>query len=338
MRKRTLLATGLILFGLLFAMVPVNAASLTPITDPTGDVTSYDYNENMTIAHSNQYINVSNIDIVAATCNYTGTAVTVTLRVNGVIEDRGHINDITMEGFDNLNEGDYNNLTFDTIGYVVNVSTDANVYTITYVNNTCRLGTEDSTNFTPITTFSKKGNTVTMSFVLNSSAETIEGFGAQTTFLKMNFSEVLSGEGAGMYMYMDYAPNDPLTIQDAGTDQNLAATGTTISFTCTLMPSTGQPPYSYHWNFGDGQTTSTPNTPALTNAANHVYNKAGTYTYNCTVTDNSGFSQYQTGSIKINSQSTSVLPGIGNMVMIFIAIIVIIAIAGVAIVIYLIRR
>ncbi|EMR74500.1 PDK repeat-containing protein [Thermoplasmatales archaeon SCGC AB-540-F20] len=54
----------------------------------------------------------------------------------------------------------------------------------------------------------------------------------------------------------------------------------------------GSPPYSYYWDFGDG-TTSTDKNPI------HIYNKVGVYDYNLTVTDNSGISCSDTGTIEI---------------------------------------
>jgi hypothetical protein len=335
MRKRTLLATGLILFGLLFTMASVNAAERS-IADGTGDVTAIDENENMTIAQSNQYINVDDIDIVAATCNDNGAAVTVSLRVQGIIQDRGNINDIFMEGYDE--NTDFTNMSFDTIGYSVNVSTNSTVYTATYVNHQAKLARDNSDTTTNISSFSKNGNTVTMTFTLDSPLETVQGFGAQTMFIKINFSEYMEGTGKGMYMYSDAAPNEPLYIMEAGTTQNLASIGTTVDFSCSLLPSTGQPPFTYNWDFGDGQTDSTPATTDITSTTTHVYNKQGDYTYNVTVTDSSGYKQYVEDAIKITGNSGGSIFGSGNMVFMFLAIIVIIAIAGVAIVIYLIRR
>ena len=335
MRKRTLFATGLILFGLLFAAASVSAANSRSITDSTGDVTSIDENENMTIAHSNQYINVDDIDIVAATCNNTGNSVTVTLRVLGTIQDRGNINDIFMEGIDE--DTDFQNMTFNTIGYSVNVSTNDTVYTATYVNNSARLATDISDNTTPVTSYAKHGNTVTMTFSIDPQ-ETITGFGAQTMFIKINFSEYWEETGAGMYMFSDSAPNEPLTIDTAGTDANLVKVGTTVDFSCKIFPATGQPPYTYHWDFGDGQTQNGQATTDLSAAISHTYTTQGDYHYNCSVTDSSGFMQYQDGTLKVTGNGGGSIIGPGNMVLLFIAIIVIIAIAGVAIVVYLLRR
>jgi hypothetical protein len=334
MRKRTLFATGLILFGLLFAATSVSATSRS-ITDTTGDVTSIDENENMTIAHSNQYIEVDDIDIVAATCNNTGSSVTVSLRVKGSIQDRGNINDIFMEGYDE--DTDFYNMTFNTIGYSVNVSTDDTMYTATYVNNNARLATDLSDNTTPVTSFSKNGNTVTMTFSIDPN-ENITGFGAQTMFIKVNFSEYMEGTGAGMYMFSDNAPNEPLTLDTAGTDQNLVKVGTSVDFSCKIFPSTGQPPYTYHWDFGDGTTQDGQATTDLSAAISHTYTKQGDFTYNCSVTDSSGFIQFETGTLKVTGSGGGSILGGGDMVYLFLAIIVIIAIAGVAIVVYLIRR
>jgi len=328
MHKRTILATGLLLVGLLFSAASITAENRS-MTDITGDVMSMDINGNTTIVTSNPEMNINDIDITNVTCNNNTGSVTMSVTVAGTISDRGTLNDIYMSD-ENV---DYYNLTINTIGYSLNITTNESLYMATYVNGTCRLAlNEDTTNTTPVTNFSKHGNTLTITFKLDTPQEVIQDFGAQTIFMKANMTAFMNGDVDQAFYYLsDSAPNAPLTIENAGTDQTLAAPGTPIQFTCSVVVTTGQFPYTYHWDFGDHQTSTEQN-------PTHTYTQAGSYTYNCTVTDSGGTTQFEVGTIKIQSGGGGNTIGSGNMILIFIAIIVIIAIAGVAIVIYLIRR
>ena len=94
-------------------------------------------------------------------------------------------------------------------------------------------------------------------------------------------------------MYLsDVAPNPPLVIYDAYAS-NIGSIGENIQFNGSVVPLTGQPPYTYHWDFGD-QSSSTQLNPT------HIYTKAGVYTYTFTVTDQAGNTDRETGTITIN--------------------------------------
>ncbi len=330
MHKRTILAVGLLLVGLLVSAASVSAENRS-ITDIANDVVSVDFTtSNSTIITSSPELPIEDIDIIGVTCNDNGAGtVTMGLTVAGQINDRGNINDLLMTE----EPSDPNNLSYNTIGYTLNMSTNESDYMIYYVNGSCKLTIDDNIDNLTTVPFTKTGNTLTLTFSLQSSLEEIEGFGAMTTFIKANISDAMTAEDYTdlILYYQDSAPNEPLTILEAGTDQTLAAPGTPVKFTCIVVATTGEAPYTYHWVFGDGQVADEQN-------PTHTYTKTGEFTYNCTVTDHHGTQVSEEGTIKIQGGSNGNIIGSGNMVLIFIAIIVIIAVAGIAIVVYLIRR
>jgi len=58
----------------------------------------------------------------------------------------------------------------------------------------------------------------------------------------------------------------------------------------------GVPPYSWHWNFGDGSTSSQQN-------PTHVYTSEGTYTVTLTVTDSDGNTSIDTTTAEVTTMS-----------------------------------
>jgi PKD repeat protein len=89
----------------------------------------------------------------------------------------------------------------------------------------------------------------------------------------------------------------------------------------------GTPPYSYRWNFGDGQSSSQSN-------PDHSYASPGSYQVTLTVTDKNGVVATQTSTIKVSS-STITLPVLGMLAptprLIVIGLIVVLAYVAVAI-------
>jgi len=70
-----------------------------------------------------------------------------------------------------------------------------------------------------------------------------------------------------------------------------------IQFTGTTYG--GIPPYSYHWDFGDGQTSTVQN-------PTHTYSSVGNFTATFTVTDSEGNSSSDTAMVTINYKAPSV--------------------------------
>ncbi len=173
--------------------------------------------------------------------------------------------------------------------------------------------------------FSVIGNTLTISFTLTSANETYSDLTASSTYLKANFSE----EEPSIEFLSDIAPNPPLAVYDAYAS-NVGSIGESIQFNASIEPLTGQPPYTYHWDFGD-QSSSTQLNPT------HSYTKAGVFTYTFIVTDNAGANANLSGNITISGESGDG----GNkdtQMILFVAILLIIIIIGIVVIVWIIRR
>ncbi|MCU0851122.1 MAG: PKD domain-containing protein [Candidatus Thermoplasmatota archaeon] len=315
-----LLITMMISSLLLIATNPVLAADET-ITDMIEDVSSVDFNQQTTVVTSHPDINVSNIDIVEATYSQIGTQATVTMQVRGVIENRGKIIDAyTDDTFAPLN----------FVEYDFSLSTTEQDYTISYANQSGQVSNGlDTTNLTSAD-FTVTGDTLSITFQLTGPDEVYDNMSVTSMFVKMNFTA--TGEDFTDFVYLsDIAPNPALEIMEAY-GPSVGAVGETIQFNGSIIPLTGQPPYQYSWDFGDGSTTSTDVNPT------HIYTKAGEYTYTFTVTDQADDSVSETGEITISAEgSSNGDSGISNMTL-FLVILAIIIIIGVVVIIWIIRR
>jgi hypothetical protein len=307
---------------LLIATLSVQAADVT-ITDIIDDVSSVDYfTEETTVVTSSPFINVQNIDIVKATYSQVDSEATVTLQVRGSIENRGKIIDFyTDDTFGPL----------DFVEYDFTVTTSEQDYTISYANETGQVSNGiEATNLTSAD-FTVAGDTLTIHFPLTSASEVYDNMTVTSMFVKMNFTA--TGDDISDFTYLsDIAPNPALEIMEAYAP-NIGEIGETIQFNGSIIPLTGQPPYQYHWDFGDGDS-STLNNPT------HSYDQAGDYTYTFTVTDQGGDSVSETGSITISSEGGSSDGGGSgsNNMIIFLAVLAIIIIVGIVVIIYIIRR
>jgi PKD repeat protein len=111
---------------------------------------------------------------------------------------------------------------------------------------------------------------------------------------------------------------------------NLGSVGENIQFNGSVEPLTGQPPYTYHWDFGD-QSSSTELNPT------HTYGKTGVYTYTFTVTDNADATASQTGTITISAEGAAKEP-LSTQMILFLAILLIVIVIGVIVIVWIIRR
>jgi len=85
---------------------------------------------------------------------------------------------------------------------------------------------------------------------------------------------------------------------------SIAAQFSMITFTPAVTG--GLPPYTYHWDFGDGQSSNQP-------SPSHSYALPGSYKVVLTVTDKSGVVKTQTSTIKVSSLIIP-LPFLSNLV------------------------
>ncbi|HER45434.1 MAG TPA: PKD domain-containing protein, partial [Thermoplasmatales archaeon] len=179
--------------------------------------------------------------------------------------------------------------------------------------------------------FSIVGGTLSITFSLVSADEVYEELIVTTTFIKVDFT-ALEEEGFEDFVYLsDIAPNPPLEIIEAYAP-NIGSVGETIQFNGSVQPLTGQPPYQYHWDFGDQGTPSTQLNPT------HVYTSPGVYTYTFTVTDQAGDSASETGKITISAEGGGSSGPLSDQMILFLAVLVIIIVVGVLIIVWIIRR
>ena len=314
------LVTMIVCSLFLIATFSVQAADVT-ITDIIDDVSSIDYaTSGTTVVTSHKDIDVKNLDIIKATYTQQATQATVTLQVRGSIEDRGKMIDQNSMDFDALN----------FVEYDFQVTTSEQDYTINYANQTGQVSNGVDTRNLTSADFTVIGDTLTIIYTLTSPTEVYENLSVTSMFVKMN----LSGSEPDLtdFVYLsDIAPNPTLEIMEAYA-QNVGSIGENIQFNGSIIPLTGQPPYQYHWNFGD-QKTSTELNPT------HAYTKEGEYTYTFTVTDQAGDTASQTGNITISSEGGgSNGSGLSNQMILFLAILAIVIVVGIVIIIWIIRR
>jgi PKD repeat protein len=323
--KKRLIITLIVSSLFLLATLSVEAADET-INDPVGDVASMnDITGETTVVTVHPDIQVDNLDIVNATYTKTGMTATVTLQVQGSIENRGKIEEPDPSQMDfNIN----------TVEYWFQLITSMEQYDIIYSNHTCQLtDTNDVTNLTS-SDFSVTDGTLSITFNLKSAEETYESLQVTSFFMKVNFSSenipTDPDDLANFYVYLlDVAPNPPLEIFEAYAP-NIGSAGEEIQFNGSVSPLTGQPPYSYEWNFGDGETSNKQN-------PTHIYTKAGSFTYNFTITDQSDATAYETGTIAITQEGGSTGP-LSTQMILFLAVLLIIIVVGVVVIVMIIRR
>jgi len=334
MKNKLLIVAMITSSFFLGAALPVQAADVT-LTDPSGDVSLIDiYGEQSTYVTSNPNINVDNIDITGCTFTKTGGSATMTLVVKGLIEDRGSILVASGEYPENLTE--INDVEYQFMLETNLVGSPADSYSVIYVNKHCQyttLNSENAINLTSPNEFSVSGSTLTVTLPLTNPDEVYKQLNCTTTFMKVNISALSNAtdpsDFANYYTILeDVAPNPALqaTILYA---PNVGSVGESLQFNSSVLPLTGQPPFTYKWDFGDGQT-STQQNPL------HTYTKAGTYTYNLTVTDHSSAKSYQTGTIEVTAEGGGSVTS--SPLLLFLAVIIVIAAIGVVVLVIIIRR
>ena len=184
--------------------------------------------------------------------------------------------------------------SLDTVYYEFQIFTSEQDYLVTYSNETGMQQYNDVQINLTSSDFSVVGSTLTISFTLTSADETYSNLSVTSYFIKGNFLEAANSEDINIVLLSDIAPNPPLAVFDAYAS-NIGSIGESIQFNASVEPLTGQPPYTYHWDFGD-QSSSTQLNPT------HTYTKAGNYTYTFTVTDNAGATASLSDNIIISGE------------------------------------
>lgn len=316
MKSNKILIATLTLSALLLLMSCVAAIDenktvideIDDVIDVNGDIVTSDPN-----------IAVDNVDIEQIKYIRSDEQVTIELIVVGVIENRGSLLDFNFESED---------FSIDTAGYTLVLITDEREYTITYVNNTCNLayfddlGNDTSTNISDYTVI---GDTLTVNFDLVNADEIYDTVSGLTQYMKFDLSAITDPDLEDITLLFDEATDQPLSIiifeYNDGTVDN------PINF--SALATGGTPPYSYRWDFGDGETTTERN-PV------HSFQNSGDFTVNVTVSDADGTTAGDEVSITILSGGNG--DGGEPNIMIFFAVIVVIAVIGIIVVIYIIRR
>jgi len=265
----------------------------------------FDYTEK--IVTENEYIEVDNIDITKVDYTITDETIEFTIEVaeEGMIEDRGSLDQLNPD----LIDTDATILNVDVITYNFILITSEDMYTISYMNNSCQIyGSNGTTTNLSDSDFSVDDNVLTVAFDWNTTDETFEDAYAETGYMRMifDYESLINSEDPddwdelGIVSLKDKAPNGPLYIWYAEADTNLGEVGVPIEFVGLAVD--GYPPHEYQWEFGDGKTSSEPN-------PTHTYDEAGEYDYTLTVTDAEGTQESYSGSIEILEGDTDDTPG-----------------------------
>jgi len=329
-QKRVLL---LILICSVLCTASIGQAADITIEDPVGDV----FDITLSKVTSSDYIDIDNIDIVEITYTKSGSTITLTLQVNGLIEDRGDYDEYlaAMEGDPTV--------SIDMVSYGLGLTTtdlEGNelTYAINYVNQVCNLTiSEDylTETYEKITTFSVDTDTLTVSFDLQSTNEIYSTFLATTQFIQMDLAALMSGEideETELPWYLD-----EVNILVLEVDAGVSYSGTedeAVSFTGEAY--SGIEPYSWYWEFGDGETSTQQN-------PSHTYDDPGEYTATLTVTDDEGTEASDEASVTIAEKtngngSNDDTNGVPSNLILFGVIIAIIAAVGIGVIIYILRR
>ena len=241
------------------------------ITDETGDVYSQDYlTEEWTVITESPDINVHNLDLVQLIYTQQGTQATVSLQVNGTIENR----DVTC-----INSYEY-------VYYYFHLDTSEQPYFITYHNRTCTLYRNGELINLTASDFSVINDTLSVTFLLLSADERYENLDAECDYIKFKYF----WKEVSVIHLTDIAPNYPLMVHAYAPFPCIEDEDFTFYGYVDFL--SGHPPYTYYWDFGDGSSSTEP-------SPTHTYTEAGDYTYTFTVTDTAGATKNDSGNITI---------------------------------------
>jgi len=286
-----------------FFVVSASTVLAAPITYTIFDTTdTYD----VTDSSGNIVSGKNYLDIKEASCTPAGKSVELklTLATGGTIQNS------------------------DFIFYSMSLVTSENKYDIFYNNNSCSVTDFDQNEIGNVNYSGGGTDTLTISFDLSNSSE-------EYVFVYAITYEITEDEE-----YFDYAPSENIPLFDDVGIPETGVTGESISFSANA--SYGTTPYTFLWKYGDGKT-SNGQTPT------HTYDQAGTYEVIVLVTDTNDYSDVYYGTIEITAGDGGDHNGGANDggnegsssnsgLILFVVIIAVIVIAGVAVVVYIIRR
>jgi PKD repeat protein len=269
------------------------------ITDPAGDVAPFDFlgmgeEFGSDVVTDHPDVEVDNVDLIGVKYTRSGTSVTVELRVEGKIEDRG-------EDFYSSDPWENPFGTFESISYgfdLIMLENDSSVvYQVGYTNESCTILYPSSFEQENLTDWSIENlDTLVINFELETENETYDSIQGTSMYLKMNLSiENIDDPDAleeAFSAIADFAPNPPLEVIFADTKNQIDKAVVDAAIEFEAIGFGGEVPYSYHWDFGDGSSSNDQN-------PTHAYTKAGSYTFNLTITDESETKAWDTGLIEI---------------------------------------
>ena len=281
-----------VVFGLV--LTAFSNASAQDITKNISDAKDDVYDENT----MNFTASKPNIDVRQIIANQEGSSITIDLRVENEIENRG---DLTLFRvlFGDIDQGDnfdeiINSTEYDTVGYTCILETDEHSYMIFYANDEISIS-ELSENTAidiefEIKSLQKERDTVSFFFNLLNESETMQKISG--------FTAEMSGGITDFNIYFDEVDLIPLMVETSVLGAGVV--GEAIDFTPIVTG--GQPEYTYLWEFGDGETSSE-------EAPVHIYDEPGVYEYTLTVTDQENAQDTASGNIEILESEADGTPG-----------------------------
>jgi PKD repeat protein len=228
----------------------------------------------------------------------------------------------------------------DVVAYILNLYTSIDSYTIYYVNNKCQITYESTSETENISDFSidSSGSVLEIPFDLLDESETYNTMEAVSYYIKI--PDLAGDEDPSTLPETDYqqlidmVPDVVLDVTiDAPSEGNVDED---IDFSGEADG--GLSPYTWSWDFGDAATSTVQN-------PTHRYAENGTYEVTLYVTDSEGNQGVDYFTVDVSDSEPS--DG-GNQdgdtgssnsgLILFVVVIAVILIAGIGIVIYIIRR
>lgn len=223
----------------------------------------------------------------------------------------------------------------DYVYYDFYLVTSENRYDIAYANNSCIIEDFELIELEDVEYSGAGTGTLTISFNLYSENERYMSLYAYT------IKSEITDEGEGNY-YFDAIPDEEVPSVYA-TFLETGKTNESIEFSAEAEY--GTEPYSWNWDFGDGETSGEKDTT-------HTYAAAGTYKVILLVTDSNDYSDIYYATLNIAANDDGNQNGGDNNggenggeqessnsgLILFVVVIAVIFIAGIAIIVYIIRR